>query len=329
MTQSLSGLQPLLAFAETAKRGNFAAASREMGCTPSTLAKAVRRLELHLGVRLFHRTTRQVTLTDDGQRLFERCQRVLDELESLEEEASGARKEPAGTLRIHMPVTLGYAVMMPLLARLVQMNPALSLDARFSDEYVDLVKDGIDVAIRTGALRDSSLVAHSIGHQELLLVGAPSYLASNGTPPAIKDLAAHTAVLFRVPSTGKDRPWQFRSGRGIAQLLPAARVHVDCGDAIVRAVTCGLGLGQVPHYMVSDSIARGKLVEVLPAMRPPPMPIAAVMPSGRMIPARVRALLDLLARTPSWLPEAPAQRRVASSTKVAQMRRSNRSRSRP
>jgi DNA-binding transcriptional LysR family regulator len=173
MTQSMHGLQPLLAFAETAKRGNFAAASREIGCTPSTLTKAVSRLEARLGVRLFHRTTRQVTLTDDGSRLFACCQRVLEELDQLEDEASGARHGPAGTLRIDMPVSFGRLVMMPLLGQLMQRHPRLSIDARFSDLYVDLVKEGVDVAIRTGVLRDSSLVAHPFGSQELLLFAAP------------------------------------------------------------------------------------------------------------------------------------------------------------
>src|SRR5262252_7698168 len=151
----MRSFQPWLAFAETAKRGNFAAASRDLGCTPSTLAKAVARLEKHLGVRLFHRTTRQVTLTDDGRRLFGRSQRVLAELEQLQEEASGARAEPSGTLRIDMPVAFGRIVMLPLLAELARRHPRLSIDARFSDVYVDLVKDGIDAAIRTGVLRDS------------------------------------------------------------------------------------------------------------------------------------------------------------------------------
>jgi LysR family transcriptional regulator, regulator for bpeEF and oprC len=206
MTLSVYGLQPLLAFAETAKRGNFASASRELGCTPSTLAKAVSRLETQLGVRLFHRTTRQVTLSDDGQRLYQRCQRVLAELELLQEEASGAREKPSGTLRIDMPVTFGRQVMLPLLARLAQDNPRLSIDARFSDVYVDLIKEGIDVAIRTGTLRDSSLVARQFAAQQLLLFASPSYLARAGTPTTVEDLAKHTAVLFRVPSTGKDRP---------------------------------------------------------------------------------------------------------------------------
>ncbi|HET9643164.1 MAG TPA: LysR family transcriptional regulator [Burkholderiaceae bacterium] len=301
----MHGLQPLLAFAETAKRGNFAAASREIGCTPSTLAKAVSRLEAKLGVRLFHRTTRQVTLTDDGRRLFGRCQRVLAELELLQEEASGVRREPMGTLRIDMPVTFGRQLMLPLLAQLAGEHPQLSIDARFSDAYVDLIKEGIDVAIRTGTLRDSTLVAKPFASQDLLLFASPSYLETAGTPTSLAQLSRHNGVLFRVPSTGKDRPWHLRSGGRNVQVMPPSRVSVDGGDAIVRAVVLGMGIGQVPHYMLIDSLARGEVVELLPQLRPTPMPIAAVMPSGRMIPARVRALLELIERSPHAFPPAP------------------------
>jgi len=305
VTLSVHGLQPLLAFAETAKRGSFAAASRELGCTPSTLAKAVTRLEMQLGVRLFHRTTRQVNLTDDGRRLFQRCLRVLAELELLQEEASGSREELAGTLRIDMPVTFGRLVMLPLLARLAQQFPRLSIDARFSDVYVDLVKEGVDVAIRTGTLTDSTLIARPFGTQELLLFASPSYLAHAGTPTTVAELASHTAVLFRVPSTGRDRPWHFCSrGRNLT-FMPPSRLRVDEGDAIVRAAVLGMGIGQVPHYMVTDRLARGELVELLPTMRPPPMPIAAVMPSARMVPSRVRALLELIERSAEAFPAAP------------------------
>jgi DNA-binding transcriptional LysR family regulator len=298
-------LQPLLAFAETSKRGGFAAAARELGCTPSTLAKAVSRLEADLGVRLFHRTTRRVALTDDGERLFDRCRRVLAELELLQEEASGTRQRPSGTLRIDMPVSLGRMVILPLLAQLAREFPALSIDARFSDVYVDLVKDGIDVAIRTGSLRDSSLVARQIGSQELLLFAAPSYLERVGRPRRLSDLKGHTAVLFRVPSTGRERPWNFRTGGRNVDFLPKSQVRVDHGDALVQAAVQGMGLGQVPHYMVTNELKVGSLVELLPELRPTPMPIWAVMPSARLIPRRVRALLDLFQTYPDAVPPAP------------------------
>jgi LysR family transcriptional regulator, regulator for bpeEF and oprC len=296
-------LQPLLAFAETAKRGNFAAAARELACTPSTLAKAVSRLEAQLGVRLFHRTTRRVTLTDDGERLFSRCQRVLAELELLQEEASGARAAPSGTLRIDMPVSLGRIVMLPLLASLARAHPELGIDARFSDAYVDLVKDGIDVAIRTGDLRDSSLVARRLGSQELVLFAAPGYLERAGRPRTLADLQRHTGVLFRVPATGRDRPWSFRvRGRNVS-FMPKSRVRMDQGDALVQAAVQGMGIGQVPHYMVADEMKSGVLMELLPSLRPSPMPIWAVMPSSRLISPRVRALLDVLAASRGVIPQ--------------------------
>jgi DNA-binding transcriptional LysR family regulator len=298
-------LQPLLAFAETSKRGGFAAAARELGCTPSTLAKAVSRLEADLGVRLFHRTTRRVALTDDGERLFDRCRRVLAELELLQEEASGSRQRPSGTLRIDMPVSLGRMVMLPLLAELAREFPALAIDARFSDVYVDLVKEGIDVAIRTGTLRDSSLVARQIGSQELVLFAAPSYLEHAGRPRTLSELKNHTAVLFRVPTTGRERPWNFRSGGRNVDFLAKSRVRVDHGDALVQAAVQGMGIGQVPHYMVNDEFKSGSLIELLPALRPAPMPIWAVMPSARLIPRRVRALLDLFQKFPDTVPPAP------------------------
>ena len=204
-----------------------------------------------------------------------------------------------------MPVTFGRRVMLPLLARLTQAYPRLSINARFSELYVDLVKEEIDVAIRTGPLRDSTLVARRFAAQELLLFASPSYLAHAGTPTSLTELANHSAVLFCVPSTGKDRPWHFRSrGRNVT-LMPASRLRVDDGDAIVRAAALGMGIGQVPHYMVTDLLARAELVELLPAMRPAPMPIAALMPSARLIPARVRVLLELLERSADSFPGAP------------------------
>lgn len=301
----MHALQPLLAFAETAKRGNFAAAARELACTPSTLAKAVARLEAQLGVRLFHRTTRRVTLSDDGERLFEHCKRVLNELELLQEQASGARTAPSGTLRIDMPVSLGRIVMLPLLARLAGEHPNLAIDARFSDVYVDLVKDGIDVAIRTGELRDSTLVARQLSTQTLLLFAAPSYLERAGCPRNLSDLDRHTAILFRVPSTGRDRPWDLRVHGRSTKFMPRSRVRVDQGDALVAAAVQGLGIGQVPHYMVERELRAGILVELLPALRPKPMPIWAVMPSSRLVPPRVRVLVDLLAASSAAFPGAP------------------------
>lgn len=290
----MHGLQTLLAFSETAKRGGFAAAARELGTAPSTLAKAVGRLEAQLGLRLFHRTTRQVSLTADGERLFQRCQRVLAELDELQSEAAGARAAPSGTLRIDMPIVFGRKRVLPLLARLVQQHPGLQLDVRLSDAYVDLVKDSIDVAIRVGELQDSSLVARRFASQQLVLVASPAYLKRHGTPQALADLAAHRHVIFRLPGRGRDRPQQF-SVRGRGVLLPPTQgERFNDGEAMVQAAVLGLGLAQLPDYMAEDELAARRLVEVLQPHRPPPMPIHAVMPASRLVPARVRVLLEAL-----------------------------------
>lgn len=300
----MHGLQALLAFSETAKRGGFAAAARELGSTPSTVAKAVGRLEASLGLRLFHRTTRQVSLTVDGERLFRRCQRVLAELEELQSEAAGARAAASGTLRIDMPIVYGRKVILPLLARLKSEHPALELDVRLSDAYADLVKDGIDVAIRAGELDDSTLVARRFASQQLILVAAPSYLREHGTPRTLDALAGHRHILFRLPGRGRDRPQQFSADGRIVVLRPAEGSRFNDGEAMVQAAALGLGLTQVPDYMAAEEIAAGRLVEVLPRHRPRPMPIHAVMPGNRMVPRRVRVLLDALGRLSGAPPRA-------------------------
>jgi DNA-binding transcriptional LysR family regulator len=290
----MQSLQQFLAFAETAKHGSFAAAARKLGSAPSTLAKAVLRLEKSLGVKLFHRTTRHVSLTPDGERLYHRCQRVLTEIEDLHADAAGTRATPAGMLRIDMPIVYGRRVVLPLLAGLAKQHPELELDARLSDAHVDMVKDGIDLAIRIGALQDSSLVARRISSQTLLLCASPAYLAEHREPASLRALEQHRAVLFRMPGTGRERPWQFAQRGRAVTLQPRGQTRFNDGEAMVQAALLGLGLAQVPDYMVADELRDGRLVEVLPSLRPQPMPISAIYPSQRLLPRRVMVVLEAL-----------------------------------
>jgi DNA-binding transcriptional LysR family regulator len=290
----VSGLQQFLAFAQTARRGSFAAAARDLGQAPSTLAKSVGRLEAQLGVKLFHRTTRQVSLTPDGERLYRRCERVLAEVEDLQADAAGTRAAPSGTIRIDAPIAYGRRILMPLFATLLQQHPQLQLDLRLQDAYADLVREGLDVAIRIGALQDSRLVARRFDWQHLVCVASPAYLAARGTPQRIDELSGHDVIVFRMPSSGRVRPWQLREGRRVVELHPAHRVQVNDGDGMVAAAREGLGLTQIPDYMTADELAGGQLVEVLADKQPPPMPISTVLPSSRLVPPRVRLLLDAL-----------------------------------
>jgi DNA-binding transcriptional LysR family regulator len=287
-------MQQFFAFAQAARRGSFSEAARDLGSSPSTVAKSIARLEAGLGVKLFHRTTRRVTLTADGERLFRRCERLLAEVEDLQAEAAGARAGPTGTLRIDLPITYGRRVVMPVLAAFAQRHPGLRLDVRLQDGFADLVRDGLDLAVRAGALRDSTLVARRIDAQQLVFVASPVYLDAQGTPRRLEDLPRHAAIVFRMPSSGRNRPWQLRAGRRPIELHPEPRALINDGEGMVAAAVMGLGLAQVPDYMASDELARGDLVEVLRAHRPAAMPISAVMPSSRLMPPRVRLLLEAL-----------------------------------
>jgi DNA-binding transcriptional LysR family regulator len=290
----MHSLHQYLAFAGTARHGSFAAAARELGVAPSTLAKAVSRLEATLAVRLFHRTTRQVQLTPDGERLFHRCERVLAEIDELQADAAGTRAAPQGTLKIDAPVTYGKRLVLPLLAALQQRHPALVLDLRLSDRYNDIVRDAVDLAVRIGHLNDSTLVARRIDQQELVLCASPAYLQAQGTPKRLEDLARHAAVLHRMPSSGRDRPWLLRQRGQTVELSPKPALRIGETEGLAEAALLGCGLVQLPDYVVERELVSGALVELLPSCRPEAMPIHLVYPAGRMVPARVRAATEAL-----------------------------------
>lgn len=290
----MKGIQQLIAFAQTARRGSFAAAARDLGGSPSTVAKSVSRLEASLGVKLFHRTTRQVTLTADGERLFGRCERVLAEIDDLQADAAGTRTVPGGTLRVDAPTSYGRRFVMPLLAALQDEHPGLILEVRLQDAVADLVRDGIDFAVRIGHLSDSTLVARRIDAQHLVMVASPRYLQQHGTPTRVEDLSRHKAVTFRLPTSGRSRPWQLRQGRRQVDLPVPHTVQVGDTEALATAARLGMGLCQIPDYVVQDDLAAGDLVEVLPGLRPAPLPISTVVPSGRLVPPRVRVALAAL-----------------------------------
>lgn len=291
----MANVAALVAFAESARRGNFAAAARELGLTPSAVAKSVARLEADLGVRLFHRTTRKVALTGEGRMLFARCERIVGEMEALREEAAGARAGPSGTLRLSVPVTLGKLFVVPALARVVQQHPAVCVDITLSDRFADLAGDGFDAALRVGALRDSALVARRIGWQRMMVCAAPSYLAARGVPRRPADLQRHSCIAFRRPTTGRLWTWQFRVGGRRLEWEPAARLVMDEGEALVCAAAAGMGLVHVPHYMCAEAASQGRLVEVLARYRPPDIPISVVHLSARRMPPRLRVFIDALA----------------------------------
>lgn len=290
----MNNIQQILTFVSVVRHASFAGAARELGQSASTTAKSIARLEAQLGIKLFHRTTRQVSLTPDGANLFEHCEHILDEVELIKSVAAGLSGAPSGTLRIDMPVTFGKKVVLPVLAALQKRYPDLSIDALLSDQYTDLIAEGLDATIRIGLLSDSRLVAQPIAEQNLLVCASPGYLKNNRRPGTPDDLQQHHCLLFRIPTTGRSRPWQFQFKGERLEILPKSRFRLGDGEALVQAAIDGLGLVQVPDYMVTDALKAGKLKEVLKSNRPAPMPISIVYPGKRFLPPRVRVLIDAL-----------------------------------
>lgn len=291
----MKSLQQFLAFAATARSGSFAAAARDLGQAPSTVAKCVARLEAQLGLRLFHRTTRQVRLTPDGERLFARCERILAEVEDLETEAADVRAAPSGVLRLDAPNVFGRRFIVPVLVELQRRHPGLSVDLRLTDRYTDIISAGLDAAIRVGALDDSALAARPFARHVLIVVASPAYLAQRGRPRRLADLERHDCILARLPSSGRERPWRLRVEGRVMDFVPRSRSQFDDGEAVLEAVRLGLGIGQVPDYMAADAMARGDLVEILPSLRPPAERISIVWPAAKRVPPRLRALIAVLA----------------------------------
>ncbi len=224
-----------------------------------------------------------------------RCRRLVEEIEGIRAEAEGVRGEPSGTLRLSVPTTYGKRVVVPALARLAARYPRLSFEVGFSDRWVDLVQQGLDAVVRIGELGDSTLVARRLGEQSLVTCASAAYLRKRGTPKSPSDLDQHDCLVFRLPSSGRPRAWQFRDGRRTLEFVPPTRCVMNDGEAIVVAATLGAGIAQVPDYMCAEALGSGRVNEVLAAHRPKPMPISLVYPSARQVTPRLRALLEALA----------------------------------
>ena len=290
----MKNLKQFLSFAAVARNSSFAAAARELGLAPSSVAKSVARLESDLGVRLFHRTTRAVRLTEEGDALFAKCARVLEEIDSLELSTARSAEAPTGTLRVGAPIGYGTRRIVPVLNRLLAAYPALNVDMRLTDERVNLVTEGLDAVIRIGSLDDSGLVARQFDRQHLVLCASPAYIKIHGALRTVEEIETRSVVVFRMPTSGRERPLEFLLGGEMIQLRPSSRFALSHGDAMVEAVVRGAGMAQVPEHMVEAHIRQGALVEELRECRPDPLPVSVLTSSARMMPPRVRSFINAL-----------------------------------
>jgi DNA-binding transcriptional LysR family regulator len=293
MSQRLQGIEEFVAAVEA---GSFALAAQRLHVTRSAVAKSIARLEARLNTRLFLRTTRSQSLTEEGHGYYERCRRVLAELDAAEAMTDVARSTAAGLVRLSMPAMLGRLKVGPLLLALARRHPQLSLELAFNDRRVDLVEEGLDLAIRSGELADTSeLIARPVGMQWMALCAAPAYLAERGHPRSIDALEApHEAVLYA--RDGQISPWRFHDaeGRLVDATLPS-RLRCDSAEVLLEAAIGGMGLARLPAWLAADALAAGTLVRVLEEPKPFGFELNVIRPRSRYLPFKTRVVIDWLA----------------------------------
>ncbi|MGZ0800330.1 LysR substrate-binding domain-containing protein [Kluyvera ascorbata] len=290
-TDNLGGIT---AFVTTAQQGSFTAAAELLGLTKSAVGKSVSRLEARLGLTLFLRSTRRLSLMPDGEAFLSRCQQAIDILEQAEAELTAHVIHPAGRLRVDLPSAFGRQRILPILLAITQRYPELSLTVTFSERFVDLIEEGIDLVVRIGELADSSgLVARRLTTQKLVICAAPAYLKAFGEPQCVDALARHRCVVgFR-----RNQPlsWLIKSADGkITRFTPPPTFEMADGDAMLVATLAGCGLSQLPRWLVAESLASGALVEVLAETAGGEMPISAIWPKNRQMLPKIRYAVDEL-----------------------------------
>lgn len=291
---SLERLTGIVAFARAASSGSFTAAARSLSVSPSAVSKTIQRLEQQLGLRLFTRTTRSLVLTPEGRDLHERALRLLSAAEDVVQSAAAARAEPAGTLKVAAPLIIGTRVLAPALPAFRRRHPQLRVDLRLNDRFVNLVEEGVDVAIRIGRLADSSLVSRSLAPARVSAFAAPAYLAARGRPRKPEDLKDHDCVNFRFQASGQTLRWTFQRGNRRLDVTPDAPIVVDASDALIEILAAGGGIGLAASFMAAPYVERGLLVPVLDAYSVDRSTITAVWPESRRASPNVRAFVSFL-----------------------------------
>jgi DNA-binding transcriptional LysR family regulator len=288
--ESLTGI---IAFVQSAETLSFVAAGRALGVSASAVGKNVARLEESLGVRLLHRTTRRISLTEEGLLFQERCRRILEDLREAKMSVSLASQVPRGKLRVSLPI-IGYRFLVTTLPEFRRLYPAIELELDFSDRLVDVVEEGFDAVIRSGPLADSTLASRRLGPFHFRLCASPGYLRRKGTPRTPADLAAHDALHFRFPSTGKLQEWAFVQELPASAARPATVLTCNNLEALRAAALEGLGIAYMPDFLVRDAIESHALRAVLDRYLVNPGQFSILWPSNRHVSSKLRVFIDFL-----------------------------------
>lgn len=289
----MNKLVALDAFVQSAETGSFVAAGRKLGLSASAVGKAVVRLEQRLNVQLFHRNTRNMTLTEEGRMFLERCRRIFEEIEAAEAELARSNRTPRGRLRVSLPLV--GMLLTPVMADFMRAWPEIQLDLDFSDRLVDVVEEGFDAVIRTGQPSDSRLMSRNVGRFRLKIVASPDYLAKFGVPLTPDDLSQHQCLHQRSPNTGKLRPWPFaRAARREKVILPE-RMSATAVDPLIELAVGGLGIACLPPFAIRREIADGRLVSILEDWVVDTDQFNVLWPASRQITPKLRAFVDFMA----------------------------------
>lgn len=289
----MKSLGRFVLFVQVAETRSFVGAGRLLGISASAVGKSISRLEDKLGVRLFHRSTRSVTLTAEGVMFLERSKRILAEIEAAEQELVSVAEAPRGKLRVSLPLV--SALVLPVLADFMREYPNVELDLDFTDRQVDVIEEGFDAVVRVGEPKDSRLSARTLGDFRRLLVGSPDYFARRGVPRSPADLASHACLHYRYPSSGKIEQWALRRAADAAEItLPTAMICNNIETRLCFALQ-GLGIAYLPDFAVREPLAGGKLVSVLGEYVDAGATFRILWPASRHPSPKLRAFIDFLA----------------------------------
>lgn len=277
-------------FVRIADSGSLTAAARELGASLPAVVRSLAAYEAQLGVRLFHRTTRRITLTEEGRQHLERSRQLLSALEEAESALRAGAAEPAGHLHITAPVLFGQMYVAPVVTRFVQRHPGLRCTTLLLDRVVNLLEEGLDLGIRIGRLDDSSLVAQSIGHIRRVVVATPAYLRRHGTPRHPRELQRHNCI--RIVGSGRTTWGDFQENQRVFQVPVSGNLEFNHVWPAVQACAEGAGLGMFFSYQVAQLVVQKQLRIVLEPFELPPRPISIVYPHARLLPARTRAFIE-------------------------------------
>jgi len=290
----MENLNTLVVFARVAEARSFTAAAQRLGLTSSAVSKAIARLEAELGVRLLNRSTRLVTLTNDGASFYDRCRDILASVEEAERAVTLTKATPHGRLRVQMPVGFGRRVAIPALRQLAQKHPGLVVDAELSDRVADLAYEGFDAAIQIGQVSDERLVARTLCRLRFTALASPEYLEEHGEPQTPDDLDQHHCLAYVSPLTGGYRPWEFaKDGQSISKRVSGS-LNVNHADSLVEAAIAGMGIVMISNFMAGNAITSGQLKPILTEYVAPGPKVYVVYPPMRVVSLKLRAFSEAL-----------------------------------